>query len=180
MEQSYASRREDKNGVIHVPAGCGRNLWFNGNTYSIKVGHDDTDGTVAFVEASVPPGCGSPPHRHKREDEIFFLLSGELQFLDGERTFMARQGDFVMVPRGRRHCFQNNGIHTVKTIFLFTPSGFDRLFLEMGRPPVAGQPCPLWGPEEMARVAELAPRFGFELALDPDYLTSTIEKGNGK
>jgi hypothetical protein len=85
-----------------------------------------------------------------------------------------------MIPRGRRHCFQNNGIHTVKTIFIFTPAGFDRLFLEMGRPPVGGQPSPLWGPEEMVRVAELAPELGFELALDPDCPKSTIEEGSGK
>lgn len=159
---------QHKSGAIHVPAGCGKCLWFNGNTYSIKVGHDDTDGRVACIEASVPPGAGSPPHRHLREDEVFFLISGELEFLDNDRTFLARQGDFVMIPRGRRHCFKNVSAHTVKTIFLFTPAGFDRLFTEMGVPAKAGEPCPLWGPEQMARVAELAPQLGFELALEPD------------
>ena len=167
MGHPPVSSGQDAPAVIHVPAGEGLGLWFNGNTYSVKVGHGDTDGKLAFVEASIPPGCGSPPHIHLREDEVFFLLSGELQFLDGDRTFLARQGDFVMIPHGRRHCFQNVSVHVTKTIFLFAPAGFDQLFLEMGQPAQAGQASPLWTEQEMARVVDLAPKIGFELALDP-------------
>jgi mannose-6-phosphate isomerase-like protein (cupin superfamily) len=53
------------------------------------------------------------------KDEMFFLISGELEFLDSDRTFLAKQGDFVMIPRGRRHCFKNVSTHAVKAIFLF-------------------------------------------------------------
>jgi len=166
MQVSDTIQPKDNEGVLHVPAGCGLGLWFNGNTYSVKVSTNETNGRIAFVEASIPPGCGSPPHIHLREDEIFYLLSGELEFLDSDRTFLARQGDFVMIPRGRRHRFMNVGVHVAKTIFLFTPAGFERLFLEMGRPAKAGEPAPLWGPEEMARVTDLAPLFGFELVPD--------------
>jgi oxalate decarboxylase/phosphoglucose isomerase-like protein (cupin superfamily) len=58
------------------------------------------------------------------------MVSGELEFLDGDHTFIARPGDFVHVPRGIRHRFNNKGLHAAKMIFLFTPGGPEQTFLD--------------------------------------------------
>jgi quercetin dioxygenase-like cupin family protein len=59
------------------------------------------------MEALVPPGGGPPPHTHSGEDETFYLLEGEIEFLLGEARITAGPGDFVNVPRGTVHCFRN-------------------------------------------------------------------------
>ena len=59
--------------------------------------------------------------------ETFYMLDGELEFLDGDKTFTAVAGDFVHVPTGIRHCFTNKGSHTARMIFMFTPGGPDML-----------------------------------------------------
>jgi quercetin dioxygenase-like cupin family protein len=42
------------------------------------LGHVPTPG-ISLVEVKVPPGSGTPPHRHA-SPEIFYVLEGELQF----------------------------------------------------------------------------------------------------
>lgn len=43
-------------------------------------------------------------HAHEHEDELFFILSGELRldFEDGSHVLL-REGELHVVPRGRRH-----------------------------------------------------------------------------
>ncbi|WP_407676868.1 cupin domain-containing protein [Phytohabitans aurantiacus] len=43
---------------------------------------------------------------HPNEDETFYLLAGELEFLNGDQTFTAVAGDLVHIPRGTRHRFR--------------------------------------------------------------------------
>jgi hypothetical protein len=44
----------------------------------------DTGGQFALVEVVGLPGSGPPPHIHHRVDEVYCLLEGELEVLDGE------------------------------------------------------------------------------------------------
>ena len=68
----------------------------------------DTD--LAVLEVEVPPGSGTPPHRHA-SPEIFRVLSGELAFgMFGEgapRQVTAGAGTVVTVPSGVPHNYQN-------------------------------------------------------------------------
>ena len=74
---------------------------------------------------------------------------GNSKFLDGDRTFMAHQGDFVFVPKGIRHRFLNVGTHPARMVFLFSPSLPDMIFTEMA---------------ERARPGERAPPFNWQEA----------------
>jgi quercetin dioxygenase-like cupin family protein len=66
---------------------------------------------LGLVEATVPPGGGPVAHAHTRTDEAFYVLSGELEILDGSYTFVAHAGDFVFIPRGIGHRVKNKGAH---------------------------------------------------------------------
>jgi hypothetical protein len=50
-------------------------------------------------------------------------------------------------------------------LFGFSPAGFEQFFRAVGVPAEAGRPAPPFGPEEAARTAELAPRFGMRVEL---------------
>ncbi|WP_447008658.1 cupin domain-containing protein [Saccharothrix sp. DSM 118769] len=154
--------------VIHRRAGQGPTLWFGDAVYTFKADSAETDGSLVFAEATVPPGGGPPPHVHPFTDEAFFVLSGELEFLKGTEVFRAGEGDFVWVPRGTRHRFLNVGTHVSRLIFLFSPgAGMEGFFRAIGTEARAGEaPAPLT-PEQRRMIPELAPRFGIVLAPPP-------------
>jgi hypothetical protein len=91
------------------------------------------------------------------------VLSGELEFLDGARTFIARTGGLVFIPRGIRHWFRNTGVHAVRLLLLFTQGGDEQGFdlLDEAKP---GQPPPAWRPQSVAS-PELA-RFWDEAGIE--------------
>ncbi|MER7081665.1 Cupin domain protein [Saccharopolyspora kobensis] len=145
-----------------VPAGEGETIWFDGNVYTVKISGKATNGALSVLESSILPGCGPPPHVHTESDEVFHVLSGQLEFQVGDSRFTGKAGDYVFVPHGTPHCFKNVGVHVAHTIFAYTPAGFEEFFLASGQPAVPSTPVPQWGPEEFAKAVAIAPRFGWE------------------
>ena len=43
-------------------------------------------------------------HAHEHEDELFYVVEGELQMQYRDRTERIRAGEFVIVPRGVEDC----------------------------------------------------------------------------
>jgi quercetin dioxygenase-like cupin family protein len=155
--------RWTKRGVLHVPPGEGLVRWVSGDEYTLKATRSSTNGSLGFIEAVVPPGGGPIAHSHADEDEAFYIQSGQLEFLDGEKTFVAETGSFVFIPRGHRHRFKNIGAEAAHTLFLFTPAGPEDFFIEGGDEPVpGGQPQP-WDMDRAMQGAELAERTGMSV-----------------
>jgi quercetin dioxygenase-like cupin family protein len=141
--------RYTKQGGVYVPAKEGTTKWFSGDIYTMKLTAGRTNGMVGLIEASVPPGGGPIAHTHAGQDETFYLLSGELEFLDGDRTFMAGTGDVVFIPRTIRHRFKNVGLTPARLLFLYTPGGGEGLFVEGGDEPQPGVQVQPWGVERI-------------------------------
>ncbi|MET8406409.1 cupin domain-containing protein [Streptomyces sp900116325] len=154
------SRRRESG--IHIPSSGGIVKWFSGDVYTIKLTADQTGGAVGVLEASVPPGGGPAAHIHIDQDETFYLISGELEFLDGEQTFTAGPGSLIHCPRGTRHRFKNVGFHTAHMLFFYTPGGSEGLFVEGGDDPQPGVAVPTWGPErfQSKSMLELFKKYG--------------------
>lgn len=155
--------RYTKSGAIYVPTGQGLTKWFAGDVYTIKASRASTNGFLGLGEATVPPGSGPVAHAHTKADEAFYILSGELEILDGARTFMARTGDFIFVPRGIRHRFKNTSVHAARMLFMFTPGGEEGVFAYGDEPRPGLLPSP-WPPERFA-TAEIL-RFNEEFAIE--------------
>ena len=85
---------EIKDRTKHLAPGKGKTLWVAGDLVTLKVVDEDTDGVFAFGEDISLPGGGPPPHIHHHEDEIFWLVEGEYEFLVGERTIRASAGSW--------------------------------------------------------------------------------------
>jgi mannose-6-phosphate isomerase-like protein (cupin superfamily) len=138
--------RYTTSGAVRVRAGEGATWWFSGDTYTIKASAESTNGSLGLVEATVPAGGGPIAHLHTRTDEAFYVLSGELEILDGGRTFTVRAGDFVFIPRGIRHRFKNTGLHSARMLFMLAPGGEERVF-QYGDEAQPGHPPPAWDVE---------------------------------
>lgn len=117
-----------------VSAGAGRTpapLNIVGEETLVKVSADDSDGTLAFFHLVAPPMSGPPRHVHSREDELFYVLEGELVFeLDGERHTV-HAGDTVYLRRGVVHTYQNFTNSDARLLIATTPGNFCNLFIEL-------------------------------------------------
>jgi mannose-6-phosphate isomerase-like protein (cupin superfamily) len=149
--------------AMHVPPDEGRSLHLSGDTYTFKALGEDTVGSLVLLEARVPPLGGPPPHIHHAEDEFFWLLEGELEFLTNGRTFTANAGSFVYVPKGTTHCFKNVGTQTTRMLAAFTPAGIEGMFFEVGRPATEGSSPAPPDQEEIEKLLAAAPRYNVEI-----------------
>ena len=129
-----------------VAAGDGRTpapLNIVGEETLVKVSAEDSDGTLAFFHLVAPPMSGPPRHVHSREDELFYVLEGELVFeLDGERHTV-RAGDTVYLRRGVVHTYQNFTTSDARLLIATVPGMFSRFFVELSAAtPVGALPDP--------------------------------------
>jgi quercetin dioxygenase-like cupin family protein len=145
-----------RSGALYVPSGTGPTVWAADDIYTIKATGAQTKGNFGLLEATVPAGGGPPPHAHPTEEESFYMLAGELEFLDGEETFTAVAGDFVHIPRGVRHRFRNVANHAARMLFLFSPAGPEQVIADHARPAVPGQPVPPIDDDLRARFATMS------------------------
>jgi quercetin dioxygenase-like cupin family protein len=151
--------------ALHRPSSTGDAYWGPGDHYTFLVTGAESGGAYFAMEALVPAGGGPPPHIHTREDETFYVLDGEVEFLLGEETILAGPGAFVNVPRGTVHRFQNTGSETARLVLTFTPAGIERWFeetLERAPNDVDEEDVPDNVEEVAARYAATASRYGIE------------------
>jgi mannose-6-phosphate isomerase-like protein (cupin superfamily) len=99
----------------------------------IKVSPGGQSGRFAMITQDVSPGTSIPVHLHEKEDEIIFIQSGEGEATLGDRQVRLTAGSTLFVPQGTWHGGRNTGPATLKWIAIYSPSGFDGYFREIGR-----------------------------------------------
>jgi hypothetical protein len=85
-------------------------------------------------EAIVPPGGGTPPHMHSREEEGFYILEGEIKFMIGEQRLVATAGMFANMPVGTPNSFRNESSKPAKMLISVAPAGLEGMFFYVGVP----------------------------------------------
>jgi quercetin dioxygenase-like cupin family protein len=158
----------DPKGLIQQPGG-GISYWFDRDLYTFKAVGEDTGEAYALCEVVVAPqGGGTPPHRHSRENESYYVQEGELEFQLEEQTVVATAGTFLHSPKGQLHRFTNTGSTPVKLLVWVTPAGFEKFIAEVGK--VAnGQMSPAQplSPADLEKILATAPKYGIEIIPPP-------------
>ena len=150
-------------GALYVPPGEGRSFWLLGELFTAKAVGEDTGGEFAFAEAI------TPPHIHHREDETFWVLEGEFEFLVGEETVRAPAGSFVHAPKGIAHTYKNVGTTPGRYVATIRPAGLEEFFLEVSDPAEdPSAPPPTHGEEVIERILAVAPKYGLEILPPPE------------
>ncbi|MFB2772127.1 quercetin 2,3-dioxygenase [Pelatocladus sp. BLCC-F211] len=154
----------DNDHPVVTPKGEGRSYSVVGDIYTFKAVGEDTGGAYSTFEFFIPPLNGSPPHIHHREHETFYILEGELLFEVGEEKIVLSAGNFVHVPKGIRHCFQNISTAPAKTLTTTVPAGLEKFFEEVGYL-VKDQdtPVPVTPEEQIKKMLEVGPKYGVEI-----------------
>ena len=152
--------------VLHVPSDGGNAISVYGDTDIIKVESEDTAGALTFMETIVPPHAGPPLHIHRRESEAIYVLDGELEIVDGDRSFRVTDGAFVYMPQGSTHRFENV-LDTPTTILLFfIPAGFEGYLKEMADSLAEGEQVADLH-TDLDKAARIGSKYGLEIVDDP-------------
>lgn len=136
------------------------NVEWLGSAYRVLLTPEETGGHLGLFESLDQPGYGPPRHIHNKEDETFYIMSGEIEFWMAGKTRMAGPGDTVFVPRGTEHTFRVAGSLPARMLTMMTPGGFEGFFAEMAR-----YRCRI--PEDMEQVMEIGAHFNLTFTGPP-------------
>ena len=121
----------------------------------------DTGGAYCLLEVGLAPGMMVPRHTHTREDEAYYVLSGELEVVVGDEVFILRAGDTLMAPRDIPHRLRNSGNAENHYLIMFSPSGFEGFLKATAVPAPDNAVAPTKPPAVAVRnVQELATDYG--------------------
>jgi quercetin dioxygenase-like cupin family protein len=135
---------------------------------SIRIGQLEIrylmDGTVTgagvgMFELTVAPGARvPPPHSHRDNEELVYVLEGRLRYVvDGEIRDLA-PGERMYTPRGSVHGFSNPHDRPARALVILTPDIGAQYFRDIAEAATApGGPDP-------ARMAAVMNRYGLVLA----------------
>ena len=111
-----------------IGPGEGRVLQVLGEAITVKIGGEQTGGRYAVIEEVSPVDSGPPLHLHRHEDEIFYVVEGEIEFQRGDQRFRAKAGSTAFLPKDVPHTFRNVGTTPSKVHVVIIPARFVGFF----------------------------------------------------
>ena len=119
--QSTTQQQPPKEGAVRsagffaVEAGSsrpGKSIPVSGRRILVKVSGTDTGGSFALFEVPAGPNAGPGLHMHHVENEVFYVLEGELDVQVGTEIVRLGPGGSVYAPRLIPHTWQPAGGRT--------------------------------------------------------------------
>jgi quercetin dioxygenase-like cupin family protein len=93
-----------------------------GIDFTVKTGELGGGPRLAFVEFTTRAGEEPPDHTHGTEDEIFYVLNGDLAVRCGAETFDVAEGGFIFLPRGIEHGYRIRSKGDVRLLVITSPA----------------------------------------------------------
>jgi mannose-6-phosphate isomerase-like protein (cupin superfamily) len=129
----------------------------------LDVARTDNEANVAIVDHTLPPHTlAAPLHRHSREDEISYVLEGEMTVLAGGELSTVSAGESVVKGRDVWHTFWNAGDEPLRFLEVIAPGEFSEFFEEVA--PLT--PLDPSDGEAIAEFQRIGERYGFEADLE--------------
>lgn len=96
-----------------------------GVDFVVKVGERRHGRRLAVMEYSTKQGEEPPDHTHDTEDEIFYVIEGEVTFRCGDDSFDVESGGSVFLPRGIEHGYEIKSSGDVQLLVITAPAPQD-------------------------------------------------------
>ena len=149
---------------IVIPHAGGELFDRNGFGVHWKIDGHQAGSRFSVVHHPMAPRIlAAPLHRHHREDEYSYVLTGTLGALLGNDVVTAGPGTWVFKPRNQWHTFWNAGDTPCEIIEIISPAGFEDFFRGLKS---------TW--PDMGRLKALADQY--ELDIDPGSVPSLCER----
>jgi quercetin dioxygenase-like cupin family protein len=144
-------------------------LWFINDLARIHLTGERVGGRLSVVEFSAPAGDMPPLHRHQREDELFYVLEGQVTIHQPGRRTVAEAGNSVLAERGVPHAYEVSKDGPARFLVIATPAGFEEFVAQVSRPAEAVR-LPDPSAPDAEKLAAIAARFGIDLLGPPGTL----------
>jgi mannose-6-phosphate isomerase-like protein (cupin superfamily) len=95
---------------------------------------EQTQGRYSIIEQWMPHGVGPPPHVHAFEDEVFWVMEGEMTAEVGGKTLVLGPGAMGHIPRNTVHAFKVTSKEVCHVLNYYTPAGFEQALVGCARP----------------------------------------------
>lgn len=105
--------------------------WYMANLTTYHVEKKDGNGDFALIEAMMVPGNEPPPHVHSSEDELYYLIEGEVDVYVGEEVFKVQTGECVFLPKLKPHAFVTRS-GRIRLLLIITPGRLGRSLSQHG------------------------------------------------
>ncbi len=152
---------------VRAPA-AGSTLNVLGVTHIYKATAAETGGSFSLWEAVFPPGKGAPPHTHGREDEAFYVLSGELVIELGDKPASHRlRGWLSSLVRAAGAMLSATSVMS-RPVCLSSARpgcGLDQMFSELDEATARGMP-------DFATLTAICARYG--VAIEPGQASKKV------
>lgn len=120
-------------GYVIEPDGGETYIWHESRVM-LKATSAQTLGQLSFMEFVYPPELSVHPHVHDGEDEMFYVLEGELKGFCEDEEWVATPGTFVFVPRDKVHGFEVVSKHAARAVVVTGPPRLDGQVAAGGKP----------------------------------------------
>lgn len=136
--------------------------WFLNSLVTTLLTGDDTDGAFAVVDHLLPPTYETPYHIHHEEDEISYLLEGEITLFTDQGTMTATADETLIAPRDHPHGFRVTSDAPARRLVFITPAGYEAFFHDVGSP-AETRTLPDPSTPDHERLAAIASAYNIEL-----------------
>jgi quercetin dioxygenase-like cupin family protein len=99
-------------------------LWYN-YLFTMKAGALET-GAFALMDFTTRRGEEPPGHVHEGEDELFYILDGNLTFNCDDKSFDVGPRSFIFLPRDIPHSFTVHSDGLARMLVMTHPDQFGR------------------------------------------------------
>lgn len=137
-----------------------------GAPWLFKATGASTGGHFDFMVGEVAYCSGPPLHVHETQDDSFFVLEGRLTVQAGDEVVELGPGDFVSVPPGVPHTFDNlDPDQVVRTINLMTPGVLHDFFAQHAAAGIDADPAVVRRLAEEHGIKRVGPSLGEQRGL---------------
>jgi len=140
---------------IAIPPDSTERAEFGGLGIVWKIDGAHTGENFSVVHHPLAPRVlAAPLHRHTREDEYSYVITGTLGALLGDEVVTAGPGTWVFKPRNQWHTFWNAGDTPCEIIEVISPAGFEEFFRDLAK---------VWASGDLSTLGELSQRAGLDM-----------------
>ena len=127
-----------------------------GMTVTFKTTGHQSDGHFSALEATEPPGSGSPTQWHKKTTLILYVLEGTPTLRVGDATIQAGPGSYAYVPPGTIYTIANQSEAPVRYLVVYSPAWIENYIAE-AIALVNSEPS--WPPADMSKLIALRAKY---------------------
>lgn len=162
-------------------------FYVSGDLYTQLATTRETDFNFNVFDFFIPVGGGAPSHIHSFDDEVWYIVSGEVQYNLGNRgtdSIVVPEGGVVFGPVDKTHGFLNVDSTTsisgvtegARTLSTTTPGLLDLFFSGAGTE-VEDRDTPVPGSEESTEEGFIDPSVAFKIGARTDSVIGFVDFG---